>query len=207
MKRVLVENINTVAHWNDELVTGKYDHFKIDDFKKQLIANYVTNNSAIVDFGCGNGHVLKYLFNLYSNVKCVGIDHASEMMKKLNYETPVITWLDVDIYNTGLKNFDYALCNEFLEHIEEPEKCIKEMARVLRDGGKLIGTTPLQNIVDSREHIWSFEYEDIKRMMDGYFKQSFVFPFSSRAMIIDTATGNTISPAGSWDTILFLAIK
>ncbi|MFA6074532.1 MAG: class I SAM-dependent methyltransferase [Negativicutes bacterium] len=39
-------------------------------------------------------------------------------------------------------SFDVVLCSEVLEHLPEPVMAIREFARVLRDGGKLILTAP-----------------------------------------------------------------
>jgi SAM-dependent methyltransferase len=39
--------------------------------------------------------------------------------------------------------FDTALCTEVLEHVEEPETVLREIARVLKPGGCVVLTTPL----------------------------------------------------------------
>jgi predicted SAM-dependent methyltransferase len=40
-------------------------------------------------------------------------------------------------------SFDVALCTEVLEHLPEPEAALREMARVLAPGGRLLLTAPL----------------------------------------------------------------
>ena len=39
--------------------------------------------------------------------------------------------------------FDAILCTEVLEHVREPIKAVKEMARILKPGGRLMLTAPL----------------------------------------------------------------
>lgn len=39
--------------------------------------------------------------------------------------------------------FDYVLCTEVLEHLQEPERALNEFARILKRGGVLIITAPL----------------------------------------------------------------
>lgn len=39
--------------------------------------------------------------------------------------------------------FDVVLCTELLEHVPDPEATLREIRRVLRDGGTLLLTTPL----------------------------------------------------------------
>lgn len=50
-----------------------------------------------------------------------------------------------DIANIPVEDhsFDVVLCTEVLEHVPEPISALKEFARVLRPGGRLIVTAPL----------------------------------------------------------------
>lgn len=52
-----------------------------------------------------------------------------------------------DITNIPVSDgyFDCVLCTEVLEHVPEPERAIREFARILRPGGKLILTAPLMS--------------------------------------------------------------
>ena len=40
-------------------------------------------------------------------------------------------------------SFDIIICTEVLEHVPNPIGALKEMARILKKGGKLLITTPL----------------------------------------------------------------
>lgn len=40
-------------------------------------------------------------------------------------------------------SFDYVICNELFEHVQDLELAFLEIARVLRPGGRLLGTCPL----------------------------------------------------------------
>ena len=51
----------------------------------------------------------------------------------------------------GDAEFDYVVCAEGLEHIENPHQAIREFARVLVSGGQLIVTTP--NILNIEERL------------------------------------------------------
>lgn len=49
-------------------------------------------------------------------------------------------------------SFDVVLCTEMLEHVPEPEAVIRELARVLRPGGKLLLTAPLGSGIHQEPH-------------------------------------------------------
>lgn len=55
----------------------------------------------------------------------------------------------------GDEEFDYAVCIEGLEHIENPANAIREFARILRPGAALIASIP--NIMNIEERLkWLF---------------------------------------------------
>jgi len=56
---------------------------------------------------------------------------------KIDYLSDVLSIPVVD------SNFDVVLCTEVLEHVAEPILAVKEFARILKPGGKLLLTAPL----------------------------------------------------------------
>lgn len=48
--------------------------------------------------------------------------------------------------------FDAILCTEVLEHVREPIMVVKEMARILRPGGRLMLTAPLGSGIHQEPH-------------------------------------------------------
>ena len=51
-------------------------------------------------------------------------------------------------------SFDAVICNQVLEHVFEPDAFLKEIARVLRGGGRLLLTVPF--VWDEHEQPWDF---------------------------------------------------
>lgn len=56
---------------------------------------------------------------------------------KLDYESDVVAIPVPD------ESFDLIVCTEVLEHVPEPILAVKEMARILKQGGRLLITAPL----------------------------------------------------------------
>jgi 2-polyprenyl-3-methyl-5-hydroxy-6-metoxy-1,4-benzoquinol methylase len=81
---------------------------------------------------------------------------------------PIIKWEVRDGYNTQFENekFDYVVIGEVIEHLENPTHFITEALRILKPGGVLAISTPLEEekefgAVDAERHLWSFSEQDI----------------------------------------------
>jgi len=90
----------------------------------------------LADIGCGDK---PYREMLKPNVtQHVGIDHADTLHDKAS----------IDLLGTAYaipvadEYFDTAICTAVLEHLEEPDKAIKETRRVLKQGGYAIYGVP-----------------------------------------------------------------
>jgi SAM-dependent methyltransferase len=81
---------------------------------------------------------------LYKNWRCVQID----MEKPFPFKE---------------KTFDYGVCVEGIEHIENPYGLVREFARVIKKGGYLIITTPNVMTIKSRLRFLFYSYLDYFR--------------------------------------------
>jgi 2-polyprenyl-3-methyl-5-hydroxy-6-metoxy-1,4-benzoquinol methylase len=63
-------------------------------------------------------------------------------------------------------NFNYVVCVEGIEHLENPFLCLREFARVLRPGGSLVITTPNIMSIKSRTRFFFYSYHDFFRFID-----------------------------------------
>jgi SAM-dependent methyltransferase len=81
---------------------------------------------------------------LYKNGRCVQID----MEKPFPFKE---------------KTFDYGVCVEGIEHIENPFGLVREFARVIKNGGYLIITTPNVMTIKSRLRFLFYSYLDYFR--------------------------------------------
>jgi len=82
----------------------------------------------------------------------VGMDYPPALLdKQPALWTPQIlanVRYSVDVFGDGTRlpfrsgSFDTVLCTEVLEHLPDPDLCVREMARVVKPGGRLLVTVP-----------------------------------------------------------------
>lgn len=135
---------------------------------------------SVLDVPAGEGALAIRLKNIGHEVSCC--DLYPQIFKLENIP---ITPGDLDKalpYDND--SFDYAVCVEGLEHIENPANAIREFARMLRPGGLLVISVP--NIMNIEERL--------KWLFFGY--TSHFKPLSSEALAdIRTSYGDTMEVA------------
>lgn len=123
-------------------------YFLLQDKCKTLLVNYIDtknfkkysdkyfNRGKLIDIGCGTKPHENYLSEKVD--LHVGVDHEISMHDQSNVD------ISGTAYNIPVNDgeFDYALCNAVLEHLEEPRDAIKECNRVLSQNGIAMYTVP-----------------------------------------------------------------
>lgn len=87
---------------------------------------------SILDVGCGEGFTLNRLKEHGIGKHLEGIEYLKDAIELGKKTYPDIKITEGSIYNLPYKDnfFDLVLCTEVLEHLEEPEKALKELIRV-----------------------------------------------------------------------------
>ncbi len=103
-------------------------------------------NAALADVGCGGGMLAEAVARLGARV--TGIDmsvgmvevarlHASEAALPIDYRCTS----SAELAASAPASFDVVCCMELIEHVPEPEVLMRELAALLRPGGKLFVST------------------------------------------------------------------
>lgn len=112
--------------------------------RTNLILKHIkpNRNIRILDAGCGPGLYTTYLALKGYNVIGIDIDRNKiDIARKINKNTNCDSkFLQGDLNKLPFKKeeFDLILCSDVIEHIKKDVQTIKELNRVLRNGGRLI---------------------------------------------------------------------
>lgn len=140
---------NKVANRWDEM----RESFFSDRVRKVAVAKAgVQAGKLAADIGAGTGFVTEELVR--SGLKVIAVDQSEAMldeMKKKFEKSDVVQYRrgDFDKLPFTDESVDYVFANMYLHHVDIPQVAIKEMARIMKPGGKLV-------ITDMDEHDFEF---------------------------------------------------
>lgn len=148
------------------------DQFDLRRWKK-LLKEY--RGGRLIDLGCLDSQVPFYAHERFPEAEIWGVDLAEETVKDMQARFPFALFEVADVYKTKYPDnyFGYAVAGEIMEHLEFPEKFLKEAFRILRPGGILALSTPKDEVIepgaiDGERHLWSYSVEDIKALLQPY---------------------------------------
>jgi SAM-dependent methyltransferase len=105
----------------------------------EAIERLVRPGDRVLDAGCGSGRLFTYDLRGRASL-VVGVDLTADVAHNPNIDAPLRGSLTALPFAS--ETFDLIICKHVLEHLEEPESAFRELARVLRPGGRLLVLTP-----------------------------------------------------------------
>ncbi len=146
--------------------------------RADYILKIVDKNSIVLDLGCGDGAILKYLKDK-ANIKGIGVDVSPRALNKAAKEGVEVIEMDINDFKSlkNLPKVDYILGLEIIEHMPRPEEFIYEIKDKARKSlifsfpnsgyyahrlRLLFGKFPLQWIVHPGEHLRFWTVNDVR---------------------------------------------
>jgi 2-polyprenyl-3-methyl-5-hydroxy-6-metoxy-1,4-benzoquinol methylase/glycosyltransferase involved in cell wall biosynthesis len=159
--------------WLEEASIG-YEHVHRYAYATQFV-----QNKRVLDLACGEGYGSYLLAKTAKSVAGIDIDnntikHARNKYIKQNLEFRVgsITEIPID----GERLFDVAICFEALEHIEDHQKLLSEVKRLLTPEGVFIVSTPNKTVYSDEPqfnnpfHVHELYFDEFRELLEKYFK-------------------------------------
>lgn len=180
MKRLIEKNINTKEEYARIFKERSGGQFQWDDLRrwKCLFKKYRGGN--FIDIGCLDSPLVNWARFKDKDADILGVDFVTDVVNKRRSKEKSINFITGNVYNLPCVSswFDYVILGEVIEHLEYPQKAIDEAFRILRKGGILALSTPLNEAiepgaVDKDRHLWSFTKEDLEEMLVSYGKTEF----------------------------------
>jgi SAM-dependent methyltransferase len=144
-----------------------------------LFREWFGTGGRVLDVGCRFGTLTRAYLD---GNTVVGIDvdrQALEKARRLGIETVWTDAADALPFDEG--SFDVVVLGELLEHLPLPERTVAEARRVLRPGGRLVGSVPNGHRLKSRlrfllggppdvdpTHLHIFSPDAVRRLLDGF---------------------------------------
>lgn len=160
-------------------VAGRWDAMRGEFFSEELRKQAVEAAGAVAgsvaaDVGAGTGFVTEEL--LMRGAAVVAVDQSRSMLNEIEKKwgstgrvrTVLGTEDDLRLADDAVQS---AFANMYLHHVEDPGRAIREMARIVRPGGRVVITdldTHSFEFLRSEHHDrWlGFNREDVKRWLE-----------------------------------------
>ena len=152
MKVIVKPSYSEVTRRIHPSYSEAFSFWKLREAICDHFADEVRNGMKVLEVGCGAGTNI-FIFNglvpLAMDVKFIGFDISPKRIEQANeYKTREGVQNCVFKFGAAEKlecdegEFDIVVCSEVLEHLPNPETALKEMYRVLKNGGCAVITTP-----------------------------------------------------------------
>ena len=116
------------------MYTAKEKNKKIR-FDLEIIASWIEQRSKVLDLGCGEGDLLKFL-KTRRNVRGIGIERIEAKVARCIEKGLTVLQGDInqEVLDYPDKQFDYVILSQTLQQVYEPDRLLKELMRIGKKG-------------------------------------------------------------------------
>ena len=124
----------------------------------------------ILEIGTGMGYGVEIIAP--KATRYISID--KELPAQIN-QLENVEYYDMEVPPIGFENcsFDAVVSFQVIEHIEEDIACVREVARVLRPGGKFVVSTPNAPMSLTRNpwHVREYNADELRNLLECHFSK------------------------------------
>lgn len=127
----------------------------------------------VLDIGCNDGTFMAMLRDR-RQCQVTGVDVSETALKEAAEKGLEVRLIDGERLPFPSGTFDVVTLMEVIAHVLDPVKTLREIQRVLKPGGFLIGSTPHKNLEsniwdDKRLHRWYYDEGELKEQLEDVF--------------------------------------
>lgn len=162
---------NTPAHWDGRLAETWHAKDRCWPTKNELIASLTTKRDRILDIGCGNGSILRYLSALgYTNLH--GLEISGYAIERLRAEGIEMHFGKLPSIPLPDASFDIVIASQVLEHVIRRRRFLREIQRVLKPGGRALVFVPDNCLgpISEPEHVYKYSAASLSTLTRRYFR-------------------------------------
>lgn len=157
------------------LLDAKRSYYNGVTWEGEIVASMLSGHEDVVDFGCGDGALLRKLPSRTG--RSVGVDHNSAAIDSLRATGVEAYSLSFEEFSwREQEKFDTAWAMQVLEHLPDVTALLEACRRVLRPGGRLFIAVPnAGRVVDRFEpqdcpphHISRWRESDLSMLADRF---------------------------------------
>lgn len=142
----------------------------------KFLAEHIFSNDNVLDIGVNSGTQLSVLAKRAK--KITGIDHGKLEFQiaahnNRHLKNVAIQQMNAESLDFPDNTFNVVSSFECIEHVQDPEKMLSEIARVLKPKGTVIISTPNRDVSGfrflSKEHIREWDYQGFADLLGQFF--------------------------------------
>lgn len=149
--------------------------------------NKQTNKIRLLDFGCGEGHLLDAL-QRNKDFEAEGIDYDSDTVNYLRSIGLKVSQSSLENMQYPPEEFDFITAFHVMEHVHNLDDTIQEIKRILKNGGYILVEVPCISHIKARRegkkwgylhpptHLWFFTAKAMKYFLR---RHGFIVKFAS----------------------------
>jgi len=150
-----------------------HEHLARYNFASQL-----THGKRVLDVGCGVGYGSQRIAQLGA-ASVTAFDLSADAIRHagLHYAHPAVEFSVGNAQSFSFeRQFDIVLCFELIEHVENPERVLQCISRVLAPDGVLVMSTP-RALAEKRTHfhVYEFTLDEYRSMLGKYFPDTHIY--------------------------------
>jgi methionine biosynthesis protein MetW len=128
-------------YWSEGIDNWSPLNLRVSEEQRDLLAAYIRPGDRVLDIGCGDGRVARAL--KATGISYTGVDISHEGLRRCAAEGFAVIQHDIQ-QPLPLEDgqFDVVTVFEVLEHLFRPDEGLRQIRRVLRPGGVVLGSVP-----------------------------------------------------------------